>query len=476
MLIQFGTDGWRDIIADGFTRENLERVATAHALYLNDIGASKIVIGFDTRFQGHWFAECVARVMTDRGIEVLLAPSYVPTPALSFAVRHFEADGGGVMITASHNPAPYSGYKIKGPYGGSASPEMVRAVEAKLNDTVPPRKATAAQIRPLDIQNAYFAQISKLLDLDVLRGFSGTMYYDAMGGAGAGWIQAYIQKMGLPVDFHPLHDSPNPLFFGVAPEPIAQNLASLIEALKGLPDLAFGTATDGDADRVGAATPMGFFNSHKIFALLLAHLYRKGLRGRVVKTVSTSGIVDALCHKWGLEVVETPVGFKYIIEAFLEGERDPSKAVLFGGEESGGMAVMGHVPERDGILNSLLLLESVATTQKSLDAQFAELEEIAQFKHHYDRFDLHLSSSFDKDAFLKQIRTLGRVAGLTVQSVNDKDGIKLVLDQHAFVMVRASGTEPLLRIYAEAGEPEKPGELIAAVKSLVSSLPEGAHV
>ncbi len=448
-MIKFGTDGWRDIIAQDFTYANVRKVAHAHALYLLEGGAKRAVVGFDTRFLGEGFARVAAETMASAGLEVLLSNIYLPTPALSFAVRHYGA-GGGVMISASHNPPEYNGYKIKGFYGGSATPEIVRGIERVL-ETVEDVTVSHPRLERFDVRAAYFEQLDSVLDLELLRTYKGVMYFDPMGGAGAGWLEGYVKHAKLPLELRPLHAVPHPMFYGVNPEPVPQNLASLMAILKTEGGMVFGAVTDGDADRVGAVTAGGhFFNSHKIFALLIQNMVARGLRGRVVNTVSGSGLIEKLCGLWGLELFTTPVGFKYITDAFLMGEADPSKAVLVGGEESGGMAVMGHLPERDGILSSLLLLESVVRTGKGLDQQFAELEALADFQHFYDRRDVHLSIGFDKLGFLLEAQNWTEVAGLEVTGVVTVDGVKLTLENGAFAMLRASGTEPLLRIYVEA--------------------------
>lgn len=454
MPIKFGTDGWRDIIAEDFTFENIRTVARAHAQVLRESGNPSVVVGFDTRFQGLAFARVVSEVMASHGLDVWLASEYLPTPALSFAVVHLQA-AGGVMITASHNPPQYSGYKIKGDYGGSATPAIVAQIEAALGVPTPYQGPTG-KIQTLDIRQAYYEQLDKQLDLNILRGYQGKVIHDAMGGAACGWLAGYIEHAGLKLDFQELHGQPTPLFYDVNPEPIPQNLQDLMTLLKGETGTTLGVVTDGDADRVGSVTAGGnFFNSHQIFAVLIKHLYGRGLRGRVVKTVSGSQVIELLAEKLGLELLETPVGFKYITDAFLEGEADEAKAVLIGGEESGGLSSRGHIPERDGLLNSLLMIEAVATSGKSLDELFAEIEHDVGFKHVYDRADLHLSASFDKAKMLAAAETFNELAGRKVQSIKTTDGVKLGLEGGSSVMFRASGTEPVVRVYVEAQHPEE---------------------
>ncbi|QFP76019.1 phosphoglucomutase/phosphomannomutase family protein [Deinococcus sp. AJ005] len=450
MPIKFGTDGWRDIIADEFTYDNVRHVARAHAQVLSQAGGSSVVVGFDTRFQGANFARVVAETMAEQGLDVWLAAEYLPTPALSFAVVHHVA-AGGVMVTASHNPPAYSGYKLKGSYGGSATPSIVAQVEAALN-APEAYSGPRGTVRPLEIRQAYYEQLDRQLDLDVLRAYRGRVIHDPMGGAACGWLTGYAEHAGLQLDLTELHGRPDPLFHGVNPEPVPQSLGELMGLLAEESGPTLGVVTDGDADRVGAVTAGGhFFNSHQIFAVLTAHLYRvRGLRGRVVKTVSGSRVIELLAQKLGLEVLETPVGFKYITDAFLEGQDDESKAVLIGGEESGGLSSRGHIPERDGLLNSLLMIEAMAASGKSLHQLFADIEKEVGFRHHYDRADLHLSDQFDKAALLAAAQNFKEVAGHAVEGVNTRDGVKLTLAGGDSAMFRASGTEPVVRVYVEA--------------------------
>ncbi|PYE55730.1 phosphoglucomutase/phosphomannomutase family protein [Deinococcus yavapaiensis] len=448
--IQFGTDGWRALIAREFTEDNVARVAAAHARYLRAQGGKRVVIGFDTRFGGARFARVAAGEFARRGLDVLLATEFLPTPALSFAVKHYGA-AGGVMITASHNPPEYNGYKLKGPYGGSVTPSIARDVEGYIDAPDEPF-GSEGRVESFDVRQAYYEALDRVLDVALLRTYQGELYHDSMGGAGSSWISEYARHAnfeGLTV--RPVRGEPHPMFHGVNPEPIPQNLELVSNLLAACQDPTFACVTDGDADRVGAVLAGGrVFNSHQIFAVLLKHLFDRGVRGRVVKTVSTSAIIDRLCEHLGLEVIETPVGFKYITDAFLEGEADERLAVLIGGEESGGLAVRGHIPERDGVLNSLLLLEAVAKSGKSLPALFADIERLTNFEHHYDRVDLHLDPAFDIKGAMRASLDWTDVAGQGVQEVVTKDGVKFVLQGGAFVMLRGSGTEPVLRVYVEA--------------------------
>jgi phosphomannomutase len=468
-MIQFGTDGWRAIIAEDFTFDNVARVAQAHAQAIKRAGGSRVFIGFDSRFGSDRFAVRVAEVMRASGLETQVSEGIVPTPVLSLAVRNAGADAG-VMITASHNPSPYNGYKIKGSYGGSATPELVALVEYELMQLEQPVWDSQTPIQRFDAQEQYFQHIAKILDLEVLRGYTGRWYFDAMGGAGAGWLKAFSTWANLPLEIVELRHPAHPLFYGANPEPIDKNLEPLMQALRSESGLVFGVATDGDADRLGAVTAGGaFFNSHQIFVVLLAHLASKGLRGRVVKTVSTSSLVDLLAAKLGFEVLVTPVGFKYITDAFLEGEANPEKVVLIGGEESGGLAVMGHVPERDGLLNSLLLLEAVVSSGLSIEQQFWAIEKELGVTHAYDRIDLELEVAFDKAAFLVKAAKILSIADRVVWRVNTMDGVKLEFEGFGWLMFRASGTEPMLRVYCEARTTNEVVQILEAARALIFS-------
>jgi phosphomannomutase len=458
--IQFGTDGWRAIIAEDFTFDNVARVAQAHSQTMQP--ADQIIIGYDSRFLSEQFALKAAQSMHQSGLEAWVTSEITPTPALSFAVRHL-AMQSGVMITASHNPSAYNGYKIKGAYGGSATPDLVRGVEQHLNQTKPTAKTTTPVPRR-SVREMYYEQLCSLLDLDALRSYRGKWYHDAMGGAGAGWLEGFVEYAKLPLELVSLRSPADPTFYGANPEPIAKNLQALSQALAPHTGDVFGVATDGDADRVGAVTAGGeFFNSHQIFVVLLAHLAQKGLRGRVVKTVSTSSLVDLLAQDLGLELLETPIGFKYITQAFLESN------VLIGGEESGGLAVCGHVPERDGLLNSLLLLESVVTSGCSLTEQFSRIEQRLNFSHAYDRLDLELPEGFDKTALMQFVQCQQAFMGQAIERISCLDGVKWFFADSSWLMFRASGTEPMLRVYCEASSPVAVEAKLQAAQGLVMS-------
>lgn len=464
----FGTDGWRDIIGDRFTFRNIGRAAQGYADYLLENGTPSALVGYDPRFNGARFARRVAEVLAANNIAVQVSESYIPTPALSFAVKHLGA-GGGVMLTASHNPPPYNGFKLKGPYGGTANDEIYKDVAARVaqtdDDGVKLFDPSVHKVATFDIRHAYYDALMALVDMEMLREFKGTIIHDAMGGAGAGWLKGFVDYAGLNFTLEEVRGEASPMFYGVNPEPIDKNLAVTMAKMAHSPAV-FASATDGDADRLGIVLPGGaFFNSHQILAVLLGSLQEKGLSGRVVKTFTTSRIVERLARARALEVVETPVGFKYIVDALLAGD------VLVGGEESGGIGVLGHIPERDGLANTLLLLEAVVRSGKGVAELFADLEKEAAWQHAYDRVDLHLSGNELKDAVLQALQDPpAEVAGRQVERVETLDGFKLNLSGNAWLLFRASGTEPVLRIYCEAPTAQEVAGILQAAEAYVAEV------
>ena len=459
MAIKFGTDGWRAVIGGEYTFDNVAKAAQAYAEYLKARGAKRVVVGYDTRFQAAKFAQKAAEVLAANGLETHLSKSYLPTPTLSFAVKHLAADGG-VMISASHNPPEYQGFKIKGEFGGAATPGLIAQVEQHLG--AEPQAYGGQRIQTFDVRKPYYEFLATQLDLEALKAYAGVMYHDPMGGAGAGWLAGFVKQVGLGLELRELHAVPDPMFYGVNPEPLPANQFTIMTVLKAEESPIFAAINDGDADRIGAVLAGGsHFNSHQIFAVLLKHLHSKGLRGRVVKTFSTSRIIDLLCQKLGLELVTTPIGFKYITDEMLKGD------VLIGGEESGGIGVAGHLPERDGILNALLLLESVVKSGKGLGEQFAELEAELGFKHAYDRLDLHLSSMEHIKTAMQKAANPQTIAGQVVIGTENLDGIKWNFES-GWLLFRASGTEPVLRLYCEHQNADTVKKVLQEAKKLVS--------
>ncbi|MDA8412848.1 MAG: phosphoglucomutase/phosphomannomutase family protein [Desulfobacteraceae bacterium] len=450
MQIKFGTDGWRGVIARDFTFENLSLVAQATMDYLNreGLGNKPLVIGYDRRFLSRDFARRVAEVAVGNGIQVCLTDGYAPTPAVSWAVHEMGA-GAGVMITASHNPPEYNGFKVKEAYGGSAGPGTTKILEEIVKYNVANGRRVVdcpfeeaqrkGMIRLFDPCENYFHQLSRYVDLNLIARAGIAAVVDPMYGAGSGFIPRLLASVDE------IHNSENPSFGGLPPEPIDANLQELSALLKS-GTYRVGLALDGDADRIGAVDENGdFFSSHCIFTVILRHLIEhKNLRGGVVKTVSSTRMIDLLAEKFGLELYETPIGFKHICELMLE------KDILMGGEESGGLGVKGHIPERDGILMCLLLLEAMAVSGKGLRQMLDEtMDEIGHF--FYRRLDRRIEE-IAKEQLIERLRSQppAEIDGRMVSGTNFSDGFKFIFENGDWLLIRPSGTEPVLRLYSEA--------------------------
>ncbi len=451
--IKFGTDGWRGVIGDDFTFANVRRVAAAVAEYVRkeSAPASGLVIGYDTRFLSADSARVAADVVAATGIPVFLADRPTPTPAISYAVVA-RRTAGAIVVTASHNPYRWNGVKFKAPYGGSAAPSIIHRIETHLGklERAPRRagKVKAAAIQTVDLVNPYLEKLKTLVHLDRIRDSGRRFVVDPLYGTARGCFAHLFGEAGIP--YREIHSEHNPLFPGINPEPIEPHVAGLRQAvLEGGFDAGF--ATDGDADRVGAIDRDGrLVDSHKIFSILLRHLTEDlGMRGEVVKTFSTTKMVDALARKHNLPLHVTPIGFKYICELML------TRDILIGGEESGGIGIKGHLPERDGILNSLLLAEVMADKGRTLGELVGELSE--EFgPHYYDRVDLEVK----REVAHRVVREVAEgkvksVAGLKVTRTDNLDGAKMLFGDSAWLLVRASGTENVLRLYAEAPSREQ---------------------
>ena len=444
--IRFGTDGWRAVIADEFTFENVERVAQAYAGFVgrSSPGAPHVVVGYDRRFLSERFAERAAEVLAGNGISVALFDSDVPTPLVSWAVRERGA-AGGVVVTASHNPAHFNGFKIKAPWGGSATAETTAAVES-LVDSAPPRRAALtedARGRLEEQAASYRAQVAAYVDLERMRALDARVVVDPMHGTGARWVESFLKGGRLGVET--IRAERDALFGGVSPEPIDRNLAPLRERV-GASGALVGLATDGDADRVGAVNERGeTMTMHEVVPLVLLHLARvRGMAGGVVRTFSQSVLLKRIAAAQGLRLYETPIGFKYIADLML------GEDVLVGAEESGGIGVRGHIPERDGILNSLLFLEAVAASGRTPTEMVREMHrEFGEF--YFGRRDLHteVARGLALVGSLAE-RSPAAVGPHAVGSVETLDGTKLVFGDESWLLFRQSGTEPVLRVYAEA--------------------------
>jgi phosphomannomutase len=458
MTISFGTDGWRAVISETFTFSNLRLLSQAIADLIreeNSAGGQLAIVGFDTRFLSDRYATEVARVLAGNGIRVLLTNSDAPTPAVSFTVRHTGA-AAGIMITASHNAPRYNGVKLKGSFGGSALPDQCRRVEVHLRDNEEQARGPNLADYDLAVKEglierfnpvpAYYAHLRALVDLDAICAADPGVIHDAMYGAGRGYIKALLGGAGCQV--HEIRGEMNPGFGGIHPEPIGKYLAALAAALQsGLGHV--GLATDGDADRIGAMDGNGrFIDPHRIFALVLKHLVEvRGMRGTVVRTVSTTRMIDRLCARYGLPLKETPVGFNHIADIML------AEDVLIGGEESGGISIKGHIPEGDGILMGLLLLEVIARSGKPLETLVDELHADVG-PAHYARTDLRLRRPVAKAEMVARLRdeAPAAIAGQQVAEVSVRDGVKYIMADDSWLLIRPSGTEPVLRVYAEAND------------------------
>ena len=450
--IRFGTDGWRGVIADDFTFDNVRRVAYAIARYIvrAEQPSNGVLIGYDNRFGGERFARVAAETFAMTGTPVFLATAPCPSPAISLLVRQRGA-AGGIMITASHNPARWNGIKFKASYGSSPLPSMVAEIEKELATVlaggVPPLPPRKELIQPLDILTPYLDTVEKLVDWEKLRGAGLRFVVDPMHGAARGLLATLLRRHGVACE--EIRGTRDPLFGGVNPEPIEPHIAALQDAVKaGKYDAGF--AADGDGDRIGAVDRDGtFITPHQIFSILFWHLAgARQLPGDLAKTFSTTKLLDKIAAHFGRQVYEVPVGFKYICELMLE--RD----ILLGGEESGGIGTSLYLPERDATVSALLLAEVMAWHRKSLGELVAMLH--AEFgEHHYGRVDLELRPG-QKERALEYFAApkRKRLLDWPIARREDMDGIKVFLDDGGWVMVRASGTEDMLRIYSETTRPE----------------------
>ena len=457
--IKFGTDGWRAIIAKEYTVDNVRRVAEGTAKWMKEKGYDKVVIGHDCRFGGEMFAEAVTQVFGAYGIKVNLAKGFVSTPMVSLGVVKTKSQLG-VVITASHNPASYNGYKLKSIHGGPSIPSDIAEVEALVPDVSTievlslEKMTEEGLLNYVDLEGMYLAHVEANFDMDAIRNSGQKIAYDAMYGAGMNAVQKLLPDAIF------LHCDDNPGFKGQAPEPIHRNLMELSETIKNDPDITCGLANDGDADRIGMYDGDGnFVDSHHLLLLLLWYMHDyKGLKGKVIITFSVTDKMKKFAESLGLEVEVTKIGFKYIAEIMINDD------VLVGGEESGGLAVKGHIPERDGIWMGLLIFEFMAKTGKTLKELIAELyEKVGSFNS--DRDDLHIKEE-QKIAVIEKCKNdpYQAFGDYTVQSIETIDGFKFYLSDTEWVMIRPSGTEPVLRVYAQAPDAAKVRSILDAVQ------------
>ena len=467
--IHFGTDGWRAIIGEDFTPDNLNRVVAAAARIFKEeaVAAGRdpqapgtLIVGHDCRQDAHAYAELAAQVAAGEGFNVLLTEDYCPTPTLCWSVAHNDDAVGGIMLTSSHNPAEYLGVKLRMADGGASPAEFTDRVEAVL----PPEPTDIlGPFQTADLMTDYLAALRELVDVEAIRGANLRVVCDPLYGAGRHYLADLLRDMGVEVV--EIHNAEDPTFAGLHPEPIQPWVD---EGLTKVGELGYDALfiNDGDADRIAAGDSRGnYVNAHRIITLLTKHMVDRGETGRVVSTVTASAMLDRMCRKLGLELVSTPVGFKWIYGEMEKG------GVMIGGEESGGIGLPDHVKERDGLLMALLLTECMAQSGKDLGAIVDEmLADIGRLE--FARRGLSIT-----DEQMARFRaetvpayTADEIAGKRVLDVDRRDGVKLLLEGDAWVMMRPSGTEPLVRIYAEAATTDEVNELLDAAEAVVTSL------
>ena len=463
--IKFGTDGWRGLIADDYTFENVRRVAhaMAHYIHKHEDASKGVMLAYDTRFGSPRFAQAAAEALASTGLRVMLANDYTPTPALSYCIKKFGA-AGGVMITSSHNPANWNGVKYKAKYGGSGTPAIMKQIESYLDVT--PMKSSGGKVEEFDFKKPYIEVLKSFADLDAIAAANFRFCIDVMYGAGRGVLTQIFQERGI--SHVEIRGELNPLFPGINPEPILPHIAALQEATVREKAHA-GLATDGDADRIGAVDENGnFVDAHKCFAVILKWLLeKKQWPGAITRAFNTTGMLDRMAKKHGRELVEHGIGFKFVCDVVLSG-----KEVLVGGEESGGIGIPRHLPERDGILNSLIIANVMADYKMSLGQLVNSLQR-EYGEHHYGRIDMHLDNETKNDAMHRASARPQQIGKFKVKRIEDMDGMKFFFDvpdgnnAESWVLVRASGTEPLLRVYSEASSPALVQEILSEAEKFV---------
>ena len=468
--IKFGTDGWRGIIADDFTFENVRRVAGGIAAYVlgHEDAVRGVVVGYDTRFLSQQAARLAAETIAAAGIPVQITSDPTPTPAISLAVKN-QGAAGGVVVTSSHNPWNWNGVKFKAKFGGSATPAIMKLIEEEVSAGSMPR-GQAAPLKEVELKPAYADAICRFADLDLIAKAKFRFAVDSMYGSGRGVLTGIFQKRDI--HYVAIRQELNPLFPGINPEPIEPHIEMLRQTV--LKETCHaGLAVDGDADRIGAIAEDGsFVDSHKCFAVLLRWiLERKKWPGDVVRAFNTTGMVDRIAASYGRKLIECPIGFKYIADLMMEHE------IVVGGEESGGIGYSRYLPERDGTLNCLLLANVMAEERKPLGQLVADLQR-EYGPHYYGRRDLHITEEMKHSAIQRagssQTNRLGRYS---IKKKENLDGIKFFLDASTegngavpWVLFRMSGTEPLLRVYSEAASPG----LVEEILSLAEAFVEGS--
>lgn len=448
-MIQFGTSGWRSIMAEDFTFANVRKVVQAIANHLKRQHLNApVIVGYDSRFLSPEFAQTAADLLAANGFDVLMTDTFTPTPTISFQVTHQKA-AGSLNFTASHNPAEYNGIKFNMANGAPASPEVTHEIERDANDAALAIGGSGkGTIKRFDPRPAYLARLKNIIDVPALKKAKLKVGADVLYGTGRGYLDTFLKEAGCRVTV--LHDHRDVMFGGQSPEPAKEQLAELVARMK-KEKLVAGFGTDGDADRFGVVDADGtLLAPNDILPIVLQHLvkYRK-MKGLVVRSVMTSHFIDAVAKKYGLELKETPVGFKYIAEAMLAG------GFLMGGEESGGMTISGHVPEKDGVLACLLMAEVRAVEKKSFKDILTQLRKDVG-PYYSDRVNLHLPNDVMQDVRKRMSTYTPRSIGhLEVKKIVRMDGFKFIFTDDSWLGIRLSGTEPVVRLYLEASSLKK---------------------
>ena len=444
--ITFGTDGWRAILGEDFTKANVERVTLAIGKYVKDsFGFDKpVLIGYDPRKMADEYSELCANILKDKGFTVYYSSRIVPTPVLAYNAKLRNACA--IMFTASHNPPEYLGMKFIPDYAGPATKEITDNILANLDTEYEPAKKPGV-LHKIDFGAKYYEHLDNLIDYDSIKKLKSNIIFDGLYSASIGYFDEILKRKGIPFEsIHLYHDTN---FGGGMPDPKPRFLKDLSLKVKSKPN-SIGLANDGDADRFGVINEDGeYVSPNEIIAILLKHLSDKGIQGAVVKTVGSSILIDVVAKKLGIDVIETAVGFKHVGEAMRKNQ------VIIGGEESGGLSIQGHIPEKDGLIANLLVLEAMAVSGKSLTELQKELYGIAGTKFYTDRIDLKLDNQEEIPVILDKVKDINNIGKYKITSVDKKDGVKLMLGETTKILIRPSGTEPLLRIYYESDSQEK---------------------
>jgi len=457
-MIKFGTDGWRAILDKDFTQENVERVTLAIGKYVYEAFGFKktIIIGYDPRNKADEYSRLCAKLLYQKGFNVKLSSRIVPTPILAYNAKHLNACA--IMFTASHNPAEYLGMKFIPDYAGPATQEITDKIVANIDLDYP--FGEEGSLETIDFMPDYYEHLKTLIDFEKIKTLKSNIIFDGLYSASIGYFDKILNDYSIPYEsLNMIHDIN---FGGGMPDPKPKYLKDLIEKVKNTTN-SIGLANDGDADRFGVINENGeYVSPNEIIAILLKYLLTKGYKGSVVKTVGSSLLIDNVAKKLGIDVIETAVGFKHVGEAMRLNQ------VIIGGEESGGLSILGHIPEKDGLIANLLVLEAMASSNKSLIELQNEIYEIAGCKFFTDRIDLKKSDSEEIKEVLCLFKELKTIGDISITNIDLKDGVKLMLGETSKILVRPSGTEPLLRIYFETDSIKKLDMLKEAVNKILS--------